>query len=116
MFSQPRSFRRRVSPQPVAGEVDVVHLRLVDADVYTDWESVYRDKHVNSQPFLRQPVTRWISPVECQAHLLRRQARVGVPAGRARPGPLCLLHKGYASGNLHRASPTGRTFACRVRT
>jgi RNA polymerase sigma factor (sigma-70 family) len=43
MFSQPRSFRRRVSPQPVAGEVDVAHLRLVDADVYTDWESVYRD-------------------------------------------------------------------------
>jgi RNA polymerase sigma factor (sigma-70 family) len=43
MFSQQRSFRRRLSPQPVAGDVDVAHLRLVDADIYTDWESVYRD-------------------------------------------------------------------------
>lgn len=45
MFSQPRYFRRRVSPQPAAGDVDVdvAHLRLVDTDVYTDWESVYRD-------------------------------------------------------------------------
>src|SRR5674476_1199514 len=32
------------------------------------------------------------------------------------PGPLCLLRKGCVSGNLHRTSPTGRTFACRVRT
>ena len=31
-------------------------------------------------------------------------------------GPLCVLHKGYGSGNLHRTSPTGRTFACTVRT
>jgi hypothetical protein len=53
---------------------------------------------VNSQPFLCHPVTRWVSPVERQAHLLRRQARVGVPAGRARPGPLCLLHKGCRAG------------------
>jgi RNA polymerase sigma factor (sigma-70 family) len=43
MFSQPRYSRRRLSPQPVAGDVDVARLRLVDADVYTDWESVYRD-------------------------------------------------------------------------
>ena len=32
------------------------------------------------------------------------------------PGPLGVLHKGSASGNLHRTSPTGRTFACTVRT
>ena len=43
MFSQPRYFRRRLSPQPVAGDVDVARLRLVDADIYTDWESVYRE-------------------------------------------------------------------------
>src|SRR5664280_1657113 len=37
--------------------------------------------HVNSQPFLRQPVTRWISPVARQAHILRRQARLGISVG-----------------------------------
>src|ERR1019366_891147 len=37
--------------------------------------------HVNSQPLLRQPVTLGISPVARQAHLLRRQARAGIPAG-----------------------------------
>jgi RNA polymerase sigma factor (sigma-70 family) len=42
MFSQPRHFRRRASPQPAAGEA-VANLRLVDGDTYTDWESVYRD-------------------------------------------------------------------------
>jgi hypothetical protein len=34
----------------------------------------------------RHPVSRWISLVAHQVRLLRRQARVGVPAGRARPG------------------------------
>jgi len=48
--------------------------------------------HVNSQPFVRQLVTRWISPVVRQAHLLRGQARD--------IGPLGVLHKGSGSGNL----------------
>jgi RNA polymerase sigma factor (sigma-70 family) len=43
MFSAHRPARRSVSPAPVVGEGDGAHLRLVDADVYTDWESVYRD-------------------------------------------------------------------------
>src|ERR1700723_1587318 len=35
------SARSVVHNRPRAG--DAAHLRLVDADVYTDWESVYRD-------------------------------------------------------------------------
>jgi RNA polymerase sigma factor (sigma-70 family) len=43
MFSVRRSSPRRASLQGVSGDSDVAHLRVVDADVYTDWESVYRD-------------------------------------------------------------------------
>jgi RNA polymerase sigma factor (sigma-70 family) len=41
MFPAPRTSLRTVTPLPVPG--DVAHLRVVDADTYTDWESVYRD-------------------------------------------------------------------------
>jgi RNA polymerase sigma factor (sigma-70 family) len=34
------------APQPVAGGGEVTHLRLVDGDVYADWESVYRENVV----------------------------------------------------------------------
>jgi RNA polymerase sigma factor (sigma-70 family) len=43
MFPLSRPSHRRVSPQPVSRDGDVAYLRMVDADVYTDWESVYRD-------------------------------------------------------------------------
>jgi RNA polymerase sigma factor (sigma-70 family) len=41
MFPAPRASPRIVPPLPVSG--DVAYLRVVDADTYTDWESVYRD-------------------------------------------------------------------------
>ena len=41
MFPAPRTSLRTVTPLPVSG--DVACLRVVDADAYTDWESVYRD-------------------------------------------------------------------------
>ena len=34
---------RRAGERPAAGHGRVVHLRVVDTDVYADWESVYRD-------------------------------------------------------------------------
>jgi RNA polymerase sigma factor (sigma-70 family) len=43
MFPAPRLSRRNASPQPVSGDGDVAYLRVVNADIYTDWESVYRD-------------------------------------------------------------------------
>jgi RNA polymerase sigma-70 factor (ECF subfamily) len=43
MFPAPRLSRRNASPQPVSGDGDVAYLRVVNADTYTDWESVYRD-------------------------------------------------------------------------
>jgi RNA polymerase sigma factor (sigma-70 family) len=43
MFSLPRASAGRVSSPPVRRDGDVAYLRMVDADVYTDWESVYRD-------------------------------------------------------------------------
>jgi RNA polymerase sigma factor (sigma-70 family) len=46
MFPVRRSPKTAVSPQSVAGDVAVTHLRLVDGDVYPDWESVYRDNVV----------------------------------------------------------------------
>jgi RNA polymerase sigma factor (sigma-70 family) len=41
MFPAPRTSLRTVTPVPASG--DVAYLRVVDADTYTDWESVYRD-------------------------------------------------------------------------
>ena len=70
---------------------------------------------VHSQPFLSQPVTRGISPVARQAHLLRRQVRLGIPAGRPR-FPERASEGVPRSGNLHRTSPTGLTFAHTIRT
>ncbi len=32
-----------MDPPTTPGEPDVTRLRVVDADFYTDWESVYRD-------------------------------------------------------------------------
>ena len=46
---------------------------------------------VNSQPFLRQPVSRWISTVVRQARLPRRQARVGIPAGETQVPWACFI-------------------------
>jgi len=41
MFPAPRTYPRSVTPPTISG--DAAHLRVVDADTYTDWESVYRD-------------------------------------------------------------------------
>src|SRR6202030_1447316 len=41
MFPAPKATARRARPDP--GDTDVTRLRVVDADSYTDWESVYHD-------------------------------------------------------------------------
>jgi RNA polymerase sigma-70 factor (ECF subfamily) len=46
MFPVRRSPKTVASPHPVAGAGASTHLRLVDGDVYPDWESVYRDNVV----------------------------------------------------------------------
>jgi RNA polymerase sigma-70 factor (ECF subfamily) len=46
MFPVRRSPKAAASSQAVAGDGEVTHLRLVDDDVYPDWESVYRDNVV----------------------------------------------------------------------
>jgi RNA polymerase sigma-70 factor (ECF subfamily) len=44
MFPAPKpSLPRVIAPTTASGEADVTRLRVVDADSYTDWESVYRD-------------------------------------------------------------------------
>jgi RNA polymerase sigma factor (sigma-70 family) len=46
MFPAPKPSLTRLMPSDpptTAGEPGVTHLRVVDADSYTDWESVYRD-------------------------------------------------------------------------
>jgi hypothetical protein len=43
MFSAPRPSETRLSAHPFSGHAKVAYLRGVDAEVYTDWESVYRD-------------------------------------------------------------------------
>src|ERR1700727_3865024 len=44
MFLAPKPpLTRVVDPPRASGEPDVTHLRVVDADSYADWESVYRD-------------------------------------------------------------------------
>jgi RNA polymerase sigma factor (sigma-70 family) len=44
MFLAPKPQLSRVfDPPSASGEPDVTHLRVVDADSYADWESVYRD-------------------------------------------------------------------------
>src|SRR5271155_537909 len=37
------SLTRVMDPSKTSGRPDVTHLRVLDADSYTDWESVYRD-------------------------------------------------------------------------
>jgi RNA polymerase sigma factor (sigma-70 family) len=46
MFPVHRHPSKASAPQPAAGARDVTHLRLVDGDVYPDWESVYRENVV----------------------------------------------------------------------
>jgi RNA polymerase sigma factor (sigma-70 family) len=43
MSPAPRSALTGLTPPPVPDAVDVAYLRVVDADAYPDWESVYRD-------------------------------------------------------------------------
>jgi RNA polymerase sigma factor (sigma-70 family) len=44
MFPAPKPSLSRVIGSPTTtGEFDLTRLRVVDADAYTDWESVYRD-------------------------------------------------------------------------
>ena len=43
MFGTPQPRPRPSRPRPVPAEGDAAFLRLVDGDVYADWESVYRD-------------------------------------------------------------------------
>jgi RNA polymerase sigma factor (sigma-70 family) len=44
MFPAPKpSLTRVIEPPTASGERDVTRLRVVDADAYNDWESVYRD-------------------------------------------------------------------------
>jgi RNA polymerase sigma-70 factor (ECF subfamily) len=43
MFRALQTAKRSEDHHPVRGDRDGAHLRLVDADIYTDWESVYRD-------------------------------------------------------------------------
>jgi RNA polymerase sigma-70 factor, ECF subfamily len=43
MFLAPKPSLTRVMDPPISGEPDVPRLRVLDADSYADWESVYRD-------------------------------------------------------------------------
>jgi RNA polymerase sigma factor (sigma-70 family) len=44
MFPASRPARESpIDTRPISGRGDVVRLRVVDADAYTDWEAVYRD-------------------------------------------------------------------------
>src|SRR5580693_6508463 len=44
MFPAPKpSPIRVIDPPATSGEAEVTRLRVIDADSYTDWESVYRD-------------------------------------------------------------------------
>jgi RNA polymerase sigma factor (sigma-70 family) len=43
MFPASKPSLKRVIDLPTPGEPDVTRLRVVDADSYADWESVYRD-------------------------------------------------------------------------
>jgi RNA polymerase sigma factor (sigma-70 family) len=43
MFSRPRPAVGGITPPAVAPGGETPRLRIVDAEVYTDWESVYRD-------------------------------------------------------------------------
>ena len=43
MLSASTPSARRAGERPETGDGRVVHLRVVDTDVYADWESVYRD-------------------------------------------------------------------------
>ncbi len=43
MLSASTPSARTAGERPEAGDGRVVHLHVVDTDVYADWESVYRD-------------------------------------------------------------------------
>jgi RNA polymerase sigma-70 factor (ECF subfamily) len=43
MFRATQPSKRSEDHHPVRGDSNGAHLRLVDADIYTDWESVYKD-------------------------------------------------------------------------
>src|ERR1700730_11153579 len=43
MFPAPRTSPVRAGPDPSPGDHDVPYLRVVDSEIYADWESVYRD-------------------------------------------------------------------------
>src|ERR1700733_4890493 len=43
MFPVPRPSPPSANRQPPVGSADIAFLRVVDEDVYADWESVYRD-------------------------------------------------------------------------
>src|SRR3984957_5360451 len=43
MFSASTTSTRRAGEQPEPGDGRIIHLHVVDTDVYADWESVYRD-------------------------------------------------------------------------
>src|SRR5580658_1602011 len=43
MFRAPQSAKRSEDHHPLRSGRDGAHLRLVDTDIYADWESVYRD-------------------------------------------------------------------------
>ena len=43
MVSAPTSSVRRAGGQPEPGDGHVVHLRVIDTEVYGNWESAYRD-------------------------------------------------------------------------
>ncbi len=43
MFLAPKPSLTRVMDPPISGEPDVPRLRVLDADSYPDWDSVYRD-------------------------------------------------------------------------
>jgi RNA polymerase sigma factor (sigma-70 family) len=46
MFPAHRHPQKAAAPQPIVGAGEVIHLRLVDGDVYPDWDSVYRENVV----------------------------------------------------------------------
>src|SRR6478735_8865145 len=50
MISASRSYRHPGRPRPMVSGGDVPYLHVVDDDVYSDWESVYRD---NVDPLYR---------------------------------------------------------------
>jgi len=72
--------------------------------------------HMNSQPFLRRVNGSGESPRVHAKSTYSQTSPRGAGPGRGETWVLWVFHKRCVSGNLHRTSPTGRTFACTVRT